>query len=56
MSKVFYLDSDPFGANWRAICVFEETDHIGFCRLLKSIDGPALEAPLHGGIFLQKVD
>lgn len=48
--------SDAFGANCHAICVFEETDHVGFCRLLKGIDGPAAPAlafgsPWHGRLY-----
>ena len=48
--------SDVFGVNCHVICVFEETDHVGFCRLLKGIDGPAAPAlafgsPWHGRLY-----
>jgi len=48
-NHVFYLDSDALGVNCRAIRVFEETDHVGFCRLLKGIDGRGLEPQIRLG-------
>ena len=48
-NHVFYLDSDALGVNCGAIRVFEDTDDVGFCRLLKGIDSRGLEPQIRLG-------